>query len=83
MPAFNALTPDELTALANKTPHELIGVERSEETLEWIWDNFSAVAGDHPAFESYRGFLTFPLVNPCPVTFNISAQVRLDRKESD
>lgn len=24
--------------------------------LEWIWDNFSAVAGDHPAFESYRKF---------------------------
>lgn len=72
MPAFNALSTDELTALANRTPHELIGVERSEETLEWIWDNFSAVAGDHPAFESYRKSLSIsvslsvPFV-PCPV----------------
>ncbi|KZF22714.1 hypothetical protein L228DRAFT_247088 [Xylona heveae TC161] len=29
------------------------GVEQSEEMLEWIWSNFSAVAGDHPAFECW------------------------------
>ena len=29
------------------------GVEQTEETLQWIWDNFSAVAGDHIAFEQW------------------------------
>ncbi|KAK2810438.1 hypothetical protein FQN50_002927 [Emmonsiellopsis sp. PD_5] len=51
--AFNQLSTDEIAALSKQTPPELIGVERSEEMLEWIWENFSAVAGDHPAFESY------------------------------
>lgn len=54
MPVFNALTTDELIALTKRPTPELIGVERSEEMLEWIWNNFSAVAGDHPAFEVYR-----------------------------
>ncbi|PGH13694.1 hypothetical protein AJ80_06199 [Polytolypa hystricis UAMH7299] len=53
MPTFNKLSTDELIAFAKQTPPGLIGVERSEEMLEWIWENFSAVAGDHPAFESY------------------------------
>ncbi|PGH17553.1 hypothetical protein AJ79_01153 [Helicocarpus griseus UAMH5409] len=53
MSTFKQLPPDELVALAKQVPPQLIGVERSEEMLEWIWDNFSAVAGDHPAFESY------------------------------
>jgi hypothetical protein len=30
------------------------GVEQSEEMLKWIWENFSAVAGDHPTFECWR-----------------------------
>jgi hypothetical protein len=54
MTAFNALSIDELTAIAKVSPPGLIGVERSIEMLEWIWTNFSAVAGDHPAFEAYR-----------------------------
>jgi hypothetical protein len=28
-------------------------VEQSEEMLRWIWENFSAVAGDQPAFEAW------------------------------
>lgn len=54
MVEFNKLSTGELTELAKQVPPGLIGVERSEEMLEWIWENFSAVAGDHPAFESYR-----------------------------
>ncbi|OJD13402.1 hypothetical protein AJ78_06136 [Emergomyces pasteurianus Ep9510] len=53
MTAFKQLSTDELENLAKQNPPNLIGVERSEEMLEWIWENFSAVAGDHPAFESY------------------------------
>ncbi|KAK2843905.1 hypothetical protein FQN49_005957 [Arthroderma sp. PD_2] len=50
---FNKLNPEELVELAKQLPPSLIGVQRSEEMLEWIWENFSAVAGDHPSFESY------------------------------
>ncbi|KAL2379660.1 hypothetical protein BDBG_09155 [Blastomyces gilchristii SLH14081] len=53
MKAFNQLSMDELEKLAKQNPSNLIGVERSEEVLEWIWENFSAVAGDHLAFEAY------------------------------
>lgn len=34
------------------------GVEQSDEMLEWIWNNFSAVAGDQPAFERWREYYT-------------------------
>ncbi|KAL1845711.1 hypothetical protein Plec18167_009211 [Paecilomyces lecythidis] len=53
MEAFRALPEEELIRLAKSMPHALIGVEQSKETLEWIWSNFSAVAGDHPSFEAY------------------------------
>lgn len=52
--AFNALSTDQLDELAALRPPSLVGVERSKDMLEWIWNNFSAVAGDHPAFEAYR-----------------------------
>lgn len=29
------------------------GIEQSEDVLQWIWENFSAVAGDQPSFESW------------------------------
>lgn len=29
------------------------GIEQSEDVLRWIWENFSAVAGDQPSFESW------------------------------
>lgn len=54
MVEFNKLNPEELAELAKQLPPSLIGVQRSEEMLEWIWENFAAVAGDHPSFESYR-----------------------------
>lgn len=32
-------------------PHHFGGVEQTEDVIRWIWDNFSAVAGDQPSFE--------------------------------
>lgn len=28
-------------------------MEQSEEMIRWVWDNFSAVAGDQPSFEAW------------------------------
>ncbi|KAJ9649503.1 hypothetical protein H2199_000278 [Coniosporium tulheliwenetii] len=53
MAAFNELKKDELAALAKVMPPTFSGVEQSEEMLEWIWNNFSAVAGDQPSFECW------------------------------
>ena len=30
-----------------------IGLEQSEEMAEWLWNNFSAAAGDHPTLEAF------------------------------
>ncbi|KAL8822742.1 MAG: hypothetical protein Q9191_006528 [Dirinaria sp. TL-2023a] len=38
---------------ASVVPPTLGGVEASEDMLEWIWNNFSAVAGDQPSFECW------------------------------
>ncbi len=54
MVAFNALQKDEIQTLAKEFPLKVSGVEQSEEMVEWIWENFSAVAGDQPAFECWR-----------------------------
>jgi Putative cyclase len=51
---FNKTSTAEILERTNTTPPKLAGVEQSEEVLEWIWDNFSAVAGDHPSFERWR-----------------------------
>jgi hypothetical protein len=37
-------------------PPTLGGVEQSEEMLQWIWENFAAVAGDQPSFECWRTY---------------------------
>ncbi|KAK6849637.1 hypothetical protein PG995_013470 [Apiospora arundinis] len=44
-------TPDEIWAHQDVMPHRFGGVEQDEAVLRWIWDNFSAVAGDQPSFE--------------------------------
>lgn len=59
MAAYNALSRDEISALTKNNPPGLGGVEQSEEMLEWIWDHFSAVAGDQPPFERWRESLCF------------------------
>ncbi|KAL9062497.1 MAG: hypothetical protein Q9157_008869, partial [Trypethelium eluteriae] len=53
MVAFAAASREEIEAVRQVQPHNLTGVEQSEAMLEWIWDNFSAVAGDQPAFECF------------------------------
>lgn len=45
---------EELEAMAKAETHAFIGVEQGYHVLEWIWNNFSAVAGDHPSFECWR-----------------------------
>jgi hypothetical protein len=47
---------DEIEALSKILPPTFLGVEQSEDVLRWIWDNFSAVAGDQPSFECWRTF---------------------------
>ncbi|KAF2153233.1 hypothetical protein K461DRAFT_327623 [Myriangium duriaei CBS 260.36] len=53
MHAHQQMTRDELLSLRQKTPTGFLGVEQSEETLQWVWEHFSAVAGDHPSFECW------------------------------
>jgi hypothetical protein len=51
--AITELSSGDAAAYAATAPPLAIGVSSSEETLRWIWDNqFSAVAGDAPAFEA-------------------------------
>jgi hypothetical protein len=60
MAAYSTLQRAELESLSKVLPPTFSGVEQSEEMLEWIWNNFSAVAGDQPSFECWRrAFLSF------------------------
>lgn len=43
----------ELAELQKQQPHKFCGVEQTEDVLKWIWENFSAVAGDQPSFECW------------------------------
>lgn len=50
--AYNALSPPEQLALSQRPSADYIGVESTEEILEWLWERqFAAVAGDSPSFE--------------------------------
>lgn len=51
--AYDKQSRQELERLSKVVPPNLSGVEQSEDMLEWIWNNFSVVAGDHPAWECY------------------------------
>ncbi|KAK5656123.1 hypothetical protein OQA88_4883 [Cercophora sp. LCS_1] len=53
MVAYAAKSEDELAVLQSELPHKLVGLEQSEEMLCWIWENFSAVAGDQPSLECW------------------------------
>ncbi|KAK7543158.1 hypothetical protein IWX49DRAFT_505921 [Phyllosticta citricarpa] len=53
MGAYYSKSKTEITTLTQANPPSFPGVEQSEEMLEWIWNNFSAVAGDHPSFECW------------------------------
>lgn len=52
--AYNQLTTEARQALADDKNPPAIGVESSEETLKWVWEQgFAAVAGDQPSFEAW------------------------------
>ncbi|GME63438.1 hypothetical protein GTA08_BOTSDO05670 [Neofusicoccum parvum] len=51
--AYNTMGKSELSALSKVVPPTFTGVEQSEGMLQWIWENFSAVAGDQPSFECW------------------------------
>lgn len=46
-------TEAQITSYQAVMPHHFGGVEQSEEVIRWVWDNFSAVAGDQPSFECW------------------------------
>jgi kynurenine formamidase len=51
--AYNALSSAEQEAIPQRPRAEFMGVESTTEVLRWLWENqFAAVAGDAPAFES-------------------------------
>ena len=54
MAAYTQKSHDELVELAQINPPSFAGIEQSEGILKWIWENFSAVAGDQPSFECWR-----------------------------
>lgn len=52
--AYTQLSPEEAVAMAEMSSPPAIGVESSERTLRWIWENgFAAVAGDTTSFEAW------------------------------
>ena len=59
MAAQSQKSESELSALKDVMPPIFSGVEQSEEMLKWIWENFSAVAGDQPSFECWRMLSSF------------------------
>lgn len=50
----DARTEEQLHVLKGVHPPCLSGVEQSKDVLKWIWERFSAVAGDMPGFECWR-----------------------------
>ncbi|KAF1987337.1 hypothetical protein K402DRAFT_376071 [Aulographum hederae CBS 113979] len=61
MVAYGKLPREEIKSLMAVQPHHFSGVEQSEKMLEWIWNNFSAVAGDQPSFECWPTQKNFAL----------------------
>ncbi|KAI1342062.1 hypothetical protein F5Y15DRAFT_374125 [Xylariaceae sp. FL0016] len=53
MANLSTKTANELWDHHDNVPHPFGGVEQSEDMLRWIWENFSAVAGDQPSFECW------------------------------
>jgi len=50
---YEELSKEERIAWSRNVPPKWVGVERSEATLRWLWDNgISACAGDAPAWET-------------------------------
>lgn len=51
---YDTMSTEGRQQLSVNIPPTLIGVESSEATLRWMWDEgFAAVAGDQPSFEAW------------------------------
>ena len=72
---YYALSEKDVDEIRKSSPPPLCGMDQSIEGLEWIWNNFSAVAGDHPAFERYV-FFPLVLMSPVQFLFLVSFQLR-------
>lgn len=57
MQAHAKMEKQELEGLREVMPHGFIGAEQSEDMLQWVWEHFSAVAGDQPSFECWRKWI--------------------------
>lgn len=53
MHAYRQLSRHQIQGLQKTQPPKFAGVEQSEESMEFLWSNFSAAGGDHPSFESW------------------------------
>lgn len=51
--SYTSLSDAQIATLQSMTPPHLGGLEQSDALLEWIWNHFSAVAGDQPSFEMW------------------------------
>lgn len=52
--AYEQLAEADRLSLADVNPPSAIGLESSEATLRWLWENgFAAAAGDQPAMEAF------------------------------
>lgn len=47
------MSQESIIDLAKINPPTFAGVQQSPQMLEWLWENFSAVAGDQPSFECW------------------------------
>ena len=56
MDAYKKCSEEELIAMSKVMPPTLGGMEQSKGLLQWIWENFAAVAGDQPSFECWRTY---------------------------
>ncbi|KAI9703543.1 MAG: hypothetical protein M1820_005847 [Bogoriella megaspora] len=61
MDRFRKASRADIEAVRAVQPPNFTGVEQSEDVLDWIWNNFSAVAGDQPAFECWPSQREFML----------------------
>jgi hypothetical protein len=78
--AYAQKSEAELLTFKNVDPPGMSGVEQSDKMLKWIWENFSAVAADHPTFECWRmsPFLYLaPFHVPAPRLSSISIPSRM------
>jgi hypothetical protein len=54
LPEYQKLTPEAQEQLGGRDDRASIGVEATEESLRWHWENgFAAVAGDTVAYEAW------------------------------